>query len=178
MAAKAKPTPTGRAIVLKSRQATFRDYVTKTEASGQDRSPYAEVDVELTVVDVDRDEILVVDGGAAALWNKEQQPILAELDGWLTLTWQAQGLVTFGPTRGEQTKFEDAVMHAVKVKLELGGSLQMRATLRVDSEGEAELLQRLKCAGLCKFSFKGNKLEPAAPSGDEQPDLLDNEAEE
>lgn len=171
MAAKAKPTPTGRAIVLKSRQATFRDYVTKTEASGQDRSPYAEVDVELTVADTDRDDILVVDGGAAALWNSEKQPILAELDGWLTLTWEAQGLASLGPIRGEQTKFEDAVVHAVKVKLELGGSIQMRATLRVDSEGEAELLQRLKCSGICKLSFKGNKLMPAAPSADEQPEL-------
>ena len=176
MAAKENPTPTGRAIVLKSRQATFRDYKTKTEAKGQDRSPYAEVDVELTIADVDRDQILLTDGGAALLWNKDQQPILAELEGWLTLTWQAQGLVTLGPIRGEQTKFADAIVHAVKVKLELGGSMQMRATLRVDSDGEAELLQRLKCAGLCKLSFKGNKLIPAPPSGetDEQPDLLDD----
>lgn len=175
MAVKEKPTPTGRAIVLKSRQATFRDYTTKTEAKGQDRSPYAEVDVELTIADTDRDQILVVDGGAALLWNGEQQPILAELEGWLTLNWQAQGLASLGPVRGEQTKFADTVMHAVKVKLELGASLQMRATLRVDSDGEAELLQRLKCAGLCKLSFKGNKLIPAPPGGDgdEQPDLLD-----
>lgn len=177
MAAKEKPQPTGRAIVLKSRQATYRDHKTKTEASGQDRSPYAEVDLELTVADVDRDQILVVDGGAAALWNKDQQPIVAELEGWLTLNFQAQGLATLGPVRGEQTKFPDAVLHAIKVKLELGGALQMRTLLRVDSEGEAELLQRLKCAGLCKLSFKGNKLIPAAPSGEnEQPDLLEEDA--
>jgi hypothetical protein len=168
MAVKEKPQPIGRGIVLKSRQATYRDHKTKTAQSGQDRSPYAEVDVELTVADTDRDQILVVDGGAAALWNDEQQPILAELEGWLALNFQAQGLATLGPVRGEQTKFEEAVLHAVKVKLELGGVMQMRATLRVDSEGEAELLQRLKCAGLCKLSFKGNKLIPEAPPADEE----------
>lgn len=178
MAVKEKPTPTGRPIVLKSRQSTFRGHKTITEMKGQDRLARADVYLELTVADADRDQILLVDGGAAALWNSEQQPILAELEGWLTLTWQAQGLASLGALRGEQTKFEEAVLRDVKVKLELGGSMQMRATLNVASDGEAELLQRLHCAGLCKLSFKGNKLIPEPPPADGgQPDLLDQEGD-
>lgn len=175
MAAKEKPTATGRAIVLKSRQATFRGHKTITEMKGQDRLATADVDLEFTVADVDRDQILVVDGGAAALWNGEQQPIIAELDGWLNLTWQAEGLATLGALRGEQTKFEESELKSVKVKLELGGELAVRATLSVYSDGEAELLQRLHCAGLCKLSFKGNKLVAAtkgAEGDDEQQSLV------
>jgi hypothetical protein len=179
MAAKEKPTPTGRPIVLKSRQATFRGHKTITEMKGQDRLARADVDLELTIADADRDQILLVDGGAAVLWNADQQPILVELEGWITLTWQAEGLASLGPVRGEQTKFEEAVLKNVKVKLELGGSMQMRCTLNVASDGEAELLQRLHCVGLCKLSFKGNKLMPTAPpEGDEQQDLLDDDRDE
>jgi hypothetical protein len=172
MAAKEKPTPTGRVIVLKSRQATFRGHKTIAEVKGQDRTAKAQVELELTVSDDDRDQIIVVDGGAASLWNKEQQPIVAELSGWLELDFQAEGLASLGPVRGEQTKFEESVLHSVKVKLELGGAMQMRATLRIDSDGEGELLQRLHVVGLCKFSFKGNKLMPAAPPADEDQQQL------
>lgn len=180
MAAKEKPQPTGRAIVLKSRQATFRGHQTIAEVEGQARSAKAKIQIELTVADADRDQILVVDGGAGKLWNDEQQPILAELDGWIALDFQAEGLASLGPVRGEQTKFAETVMHSVKVKLELGGSMQMRATLVVNSDGEGELLQRLHVAGLCKVSFKGNKLMPTAPGeeGDEQPDLLDTDRDD
>lgn len=171
---KVLPTPEGREIVLKSRQAKITNVNSKPEQHGKELAPRVDVSIEFIVADVDVDQIINVEGRSSVLWNSKGEPIFRELgEGLIPLDdLKAQGTGSIGPVRGSSEKLETVTLKKVSVLLGLKNEATVHAQLRFDPTGYAELVTRLQCARMCKFSFNGAVLVNAGPD-DEDPDGQD-----
>lgn len=170
---KVLPTPEGREIVLKSRQAKFTNLNLKPEASGKDLIARADLSIEFLVADKDVAQVVHVEEGVDVLeilWNSDGDPRLLELGGAFELDFKAQGSCRIGPLRGEGSAFDVATLKKITVAINLKHELVVHAQLRVDPTGELEMLQRLQLARTCKFSFKGAVLVNAGPDEDDPND--------
>lgn len=181
MAAREKPVPEGRPIKLKVRTTKVTNVNQAPEQHGNDRVPRCDVSLAFSCTKDDVDQILVVEGGSERLWNRELL-ILPELVGWHAIDAAFEGEAKIARMNGpESEEFEKAVLKKIEVRLDPSREVEVKAQLRVDSDGEAEFLQRIHCAGLCKFSFTGRKLiPPKAPDagGPGQTDLVDEASKE
>lgn len=175
MAAREKPVPEGRPIKIKTRTTKVSNVNQSPEQHGNDRVPRIDVSLSFSCSKDDVDQILVVDGGTERLWNRELL-IFPELVGWHEIDATFEGEAKIGRMNGEAETFENAILKKLLVRLDPSREIEVKAQLRVDSDGEAEFLQRIHCAGLCKFAFTGRKLvPPKAPEagGPGQTDLVD-----
>lgn len=164
---KVLPAPEGREIVLKSRQAKISNVNSKPEQHGKDLEPRVDVSIEFIVAGDDVDQILAVDGLAKKLlWNHKGEPIFKELGGPVPLNFKAQGTGSIGPVRGAGEKLELVTLKKVSAELGLNNEATVHAQLRFDPTGLAELVTRLQCARMCKFSFNGAVLVNAPPDED------------
>src|SRR3972149_2536549 len=78
---KVTPTPEGRSIQLKSRQAKVTNLNLKPEASGKDLVARADISIAVLLADKEIDQLVAFEGGAELLWNDDGGPRLQELGG-------------------------------------------------------------------------------------------------
>lgn len=166
--AKDKPEPTGRAVKIKQRVATFTNYNQKPEKHGDKLAPAADLSIAFTLADSDVAEALAVDGGADALWNEKGECRIAEIGGAIPLNLAAAGDARISPMRGKGVNFTDAKLKKVSVELLPDRKVQVFAQLRIDPSGGCEMLLQLQCARGLKFAFDGHALvTPEPPPSDE-----------
>src|SRR3989304_10618744 len=67
---KVTPTPEGRSIQLKSRQAKVTNLNLKPEASGKDLVARADISIEFLLADKEIDQLVAFEGGAELLWEE------------------------------------------------------------------------------------------------------------
>lgn len=166
---KVEPTPDGREISIKSRQAILHNLNSKPENHGSDKLPRNDLSIEFTLNAADAREIIDYDGNLEQLWNKNGEPRFREMTDALPLSFKARGIAKLGPARGETTEF-DATLKHVSVLLASEHKLNVFAQLRVDPTGHTEWLTQAQCAGTLKFSFKGAVLVKASADDDEDGD--------
>lgn len=167
------PTPEGRAIVLKSRQAKLTNLNLKPEVSGKDLVARADLSIEFLVADKDVAQIIHLEAGvdvAEILWNEKGEPRLLELGGPLELNFKAQGKGRIGPLRSEGTDFDVLTLKRVTAEIGLKHELVVAAQLRLDPTDHLEMLQRCQLARTCKFSFNGAVLINTGPDGEDPSD--------
>lgn len=172
---KVLPTPEGREIVLRSRQAKVTNFNLKPEVHGKDLLSRADLSIEFLVADADVKQIVACDGDVLELlWNKKTgEPRLSELGGKIPFAFKAQGSGRVGPLRGEGAEFDVMTLKNVSAEVNLKRELVVCAQLRIDPTSHLEMLERCHVARTLKFSFNGAVLVNASPDeGDDGQDRL------
>lgn len=171
-----KPPKYGRDVQIKVRQADLNNLNLKPEKHGTALEPRSDLSLTFTLK---RDELDALEL-TQALWTGKGNPVLDHLAGPIALDFIFDGTLKIGPAgRGECDDFENARLKKISVVPRLEWELEVNAQVRIDPEEELSELNRLLCAGKCKFGFVGKMLLAGGDDVDEDaPEQTDIEDQE
>lgn len=148
-----------RTIVLKLRQAEFKNLNFQPEKAGDDLVERADLSLTFVIKDMEIDELISAKGNPLKLlWHSDKTVMFREIKT-LALDFEAEGTFTIGINDEQTITFENAKLKKVRITPHIELQAEVKCQVRIDPTGNLEALGQMRIQQDVVIAFSGAGIE-------------------